>query len=91
MGDFNYPCIHWEEGYADGPEDGDAANFYEVTQDFFLHQHVNFDTHFRGGFRPSQLDLIFSNKDYLVDGLETSHPLGKSDHVVLTWKCRYDH
>ena len=90
MGDFNYPHIHWEEGYADGPEDGDAANFYEVTQDLFLYQHVNFETRFREGFSPSRLDLVFSDKEYLVDGLKTSHPLGKSDHVVLTWRCIYD-
>ena len=55
----------------------------------FLHQHVDFPTRFREGCTPSQLDLVFSNEELMVEELTSSSPLGKSDHVVLTFQYRY--
>ena len=89
MGDFNYPHIQWEDGYVEGPENSDSSRFFDVTQSLFLYQHVSCDTRFRDGCSPSRLDLIFTNREYLVDGMQCRQPIGKSDHAVLTWKCVY--
>ena len=89
MGDFNFSSICWEDGVVDGLEDCEAARFFDVTQNAFLYQHVNTDTRYREGHTPSRLDLVFTSREYLVNELEPSHPLGKSDHIVLTWKCVY--
>ena len=59
------------------------ASFFDVTQDLFLKQHVDFNTRFREGNEPSMLDLIFT--DSMIENLKSIGPLGKSDHVVLVW------
>ena len=84
MGDFNYGQIDWKDGSVKGMPDSPAARFADATRDLFLHQHVDFPTRFREGCNPSQLDLVFSNDEMMVDELTSSSPLGKSDHVVLT-------
>ena len=88
MGYFNYGQIDWEAGVVDGPEDSDAASFHEMAQDLFLFQHVHFPR-FRDGCTPSRLDLVFSAEELMVDNMEVSSPVGKSDHVVLSWVFRY--
>ena len=90
MGDFNFPHIQWQNGYVEGADQSEATHFFEATQNAFLSQHVGVVTRFREGCVASRLDLIFTNREYLVDELEASQPLGKSDHVVLTWKCTYN-
>ena len=35
---------------------------------------------------PSRLDLVFTSEETMIDEVISSSPLGKSDHVVLTWK-----
>ena len=89
MGDFNYPQIDWGSGKVERPEDSCQALFYETIQDLFWVQHVNVHTRFREGTNPSQLDLVFTNQEYLIDEVETNAPLGKSDHMVLTWSYRF--
>ena len=89
MGDFNFPQIDWSVGKVDGPEDSSQAQFYEVVQDLFLAQHVDFPTRFRNGQSPSQLDLVLTKHEYAIDEVEASAPLGKSDHLVLTWTYQY--
>ena len=69
----------------DNVDGSHAATFFDTTQDLYLCQHVSFNTRFRIGCRPSRLDLIFSNEEHMVDNLQSNQPLGKSDHVVLTW------
>ena len=89
MGDFNYGQIDWEGGSVSGQEFSDAARLFEGTQELFLYQHVNFPTRYREGCRPSQLDLVFSTEELMVDNLVASSPLGKSDHIVLSWDFIY--
>ena len=91
MGDFNYGHINWEDGSIKGMPDSAASRFAETTGDLFLYQHVDFPTRFREGCVPSQLDLVFSNDELMVDELASSSPIGKSDHVVLTWHYYYKH
>ena len=71
MGDFNYPNINWDDGVF-GSRD---ADFYEVLQDCFLHQHVSFPT--RG---ENILDLVLCNVPNMVDNVGSYGKLGNSDH-----------
>ena len=89
MGDFNYTSINWEDGSVCGSEQSDASQFFEATQDLYLYQHVHFPTRFREGCHPSRLDLVFSSEEHMVDAMTEREPLGKSDHVVLTWNFHY--
>ena len=43
-------------------------------------------TRVREGNTPSVLDYILMNEEDLVERTEYEAPVGKSDHVVLTWK-----
>ena len=86
---FNYPQINWPKGFVGGADESEPAQFYDTTQNALLHQHVDFDTRYRDGCASSLLDLVFTNREYLVDEVEANQPLGKSDHVVLMWKCVY--
>ena len=85
MGDFNCPAIDYNAGLvAAGPTSIDAR-FYEKTQDLLLVQNVTENTRFRSGSVPSKLDYVFTNEENLIDQVSYEEPLGKSDHVVLTW------
>ena len=84
MGDFNYPDTDWATWNV-GSEDSAEAKILNCFQDNYLYQHVDRPTRIRGCDRPSVLDLILSNDDYVTD-LEYQSKLGKSDHVVLTFK-----
>lgn len=89
IGDFNYPQIDWNKGKVEGPDDSSQVQFYDTVQDLFWVQHVDFPTRFRIGQTPSQLDLVFTKHEYAVDQIEARAPLGKSDHVVLTWDYQF--
>ena len=89
MGDFNYGQVDWDTGFVPGPENSDAMKFYEKTQDLLLYQYVDMPTRYREGCHPSMLDLVFSTEELMVDNLVASSPLGKSDHVLLTWDFIY--
>ena len=85
MGDFNCPAIDYNLGLvATGPTSIDAKLF-EKTQDLLLIQNVTENTRFRSGYAPSKLDYVFTNEDNLIDQVDYEEPLGKSDHVLLTW------
>jgi len=51
-----------------------------------LFQHVHEFTRFRNGQQPSCLDYVFTSEDNVLQDLQYQSPLGKNDHVVLTWK-----
>lgn len=89
MGDFNYGEIDWENEVTCGPDDSDASKFLEVVQDLYLSQHVHQPTRFREGQMPSRLDLVLTNDKNMVDNIEIGEPLGKSDHVVITWDFKF--
>ena len=82
----NYGSIDWTTGSVSGPEGNDAARFYDATQDLFLCQHVESPTRYRHGCVPSVLDLVFTSNEYDIDEVRYFEPLGKSDHVVLSWE-----
>ena len=83
LGDFNFPEIDWMKYLIKGSDISLPANCFDITQDLFLKQHVDFNTRFREGNESSMLDLIFTNEDYMIENLRSIAPLGKSDHVGL--------
>ena len=84
MGDFNYPGIDWDKWITSGDRtDSKEYKFLECVQDNFLYQHVIKPTRWRGDDTPNTLDLILTNEENMVTGLEYQSPLGKGDHCVL--------
>jgi len=90
MGDFNYKDINWEHWTSEAPETCNSHEFIEAARDSFLYQHVNFYTRFRNSQQPSVLDLVFSTDKLLINNLQHYSPIGKSDHVVITFNIDCD-
>jgi len=80
-GDFNFPTINWSTYTATGSSL--AADFIEFLLNASLTQHINFPTRYRGDDRPSTLDLVITDSNNNVAHIGSSHPLGKSDHIVI--------
>ncbi|XP_060606940.1 uncharacterized protein LOC132759227 [Ruditapes philippinarum] len=85
MGDFNYRDIDWKHWISSAPENHVSHEFIEAVRDSYLHQNIEFYTRYRNGQRPSTLDLVFSSEELLVNNIEHFSPLGKSDHIVITF------
>jgi len=85
MGDFNYPSIDFCSHSVSSGLASDAFQFFDKCQELCLFQHVYEPTQFRDGQLPSCLDYVFTDEDNLVHDLQYRTPVGKSDHVVLTW------
>ena len=88
LGDFNLPQIDFVRHDVDAAEGSFPVNFFDKTQDMFLHQHVSFNTRYRDGNRPSLLDLIFTNEIGMVENLTEDPPMGASDHIGMLWNFR---
>ena len=87
LGDFNYPAINFKTNTVSLGSMSDASKFYEKCQDLCLFQHVHQETRFHDGQCPSCLDYrpIFTDEDNLIQHLQYLPPLGKSDHILLSW------
>ena len=85
MGDYNYGQIKWNSGTVTGSEESDQAKFLDTVQELLLYQHVGVPTRYRDGHTPSMLDLVFTDEENRINEIQVSQPLGKSDHVVLSW------
>ena len=85
MGDFNFPDIDYEHGLVKAGPNAAASRFFGETQDLFLIQHVHTATRFRERQEPSTLDYVFTDEENLIEHINISSPLGKSDHAVLEW------
>ena len=88
-GDFNMPEIDWIDETTLSNPNHQASVFMECLRDCFLFQHVKLPTHQRSNQAANILDLILTNEEGMVDGLQYNAPLGKSDHVMLNFifKC----
>ncbi|XP_065895972.1 uncharacterized protein [Dysidea avara] len=60
--------------------------FLSLLDDLFITQHVTFPTRYRNDQTPSILDLILSTYQHEVTDLTSLPPLGKSDHVVISFE-----
>ena len=73
---------------------GISSRLFHLVQEEDWTQHVREPTRYRAGQRPSLLDLVLTNESHLVDRIQISEPLGKSDHAVLEfdflcyWTCK---
>lgn len=52
---------------------------------YYLYQKVEQPTHSHGNQTPNTLDLVFTNKDGMVDIVKMRSPLGKSHHALLSF------
>ena len=86
VGDFNYPEILWETESTRTQPDHDAAVFLDTCKDAYLIQHQSENTRYRHNQKPSLIDLVLSNKEELVENIDTCAGLGKSDHCTLIIK-----
>ena len=80
----------WDEGVSAG---GFSSCLFHLVQEEDCAQHVREPTGYRAEQRPSLLDLVFTYESHLVDRIQISELLGKSDHTVLEfdflcyWPC----
>ena len=56
-----------------------------MTNDMYLYQHVTEPTRFRKD-QCSLLDYVFTGEEDIIGDMKYQVPIGKSDHVCLTWK-----
>ena len=85
-GDFNLPSINWINGFGYGatPTEQDKQQpFLNCLSELSLHQIVDQPTRYRLFQRPTILDLVILNDKSLVQSIDYSPPLGKSDHLTI--------
>lgn len=90
MGDFNFPNINWDNMTTNTQNiNADDYKFVEYVQDNYWYQHVKEATRWRENEEPHILDLVFTNEADMIENISYLSPLGKSDHVVITFlfKC----
>lgn len=80
-GDFNYPHIDWKNL---NNNSGTEQAFIDYLQDLFLQQSVTKPTRNLNGQSKTLLDIILTNDDNILQNIQHSAPLGKSDHDVGT-------
>ena len=85
MGDMNYPDIDFLNNMVNAGEHAASSKLFEKTQDLFLHQHVTNVTRIRSDQTPSILYYVFTDDRNLIDEIDYLAPLGKSDHLFLSW------
>jgi len=89
MGDFNLPEVDFNSSSVQG-SCSFAGRVCDCVLDNFWKQHVTHCTRFRDGQTPSCLDWILTDNPDIVDELTYEEPIGKSDHVCLSWDMSFD-
>ena len=82
-GDFNAPKICWKTDYA--PPKSFGSDLIQFLREMTLKQHIRDPTRVREGQNPSVLDLVITKFQHDVNNIETSAPIAKSDHLVVTF------
>ena len=85
MGNFNFKEIDWINLQVNASDQHLATVFFDTVQDLYLVQHVKKPTRHREGQKSSLLDLVLTNKEYMVENLQNIAPMGKSDHDGILW------
>ena len=88
MGDFNFPSIDWDLEHSLNAQE---QSFLERVSETGLNQMVHEPTRFRGGQRPSLLDLLLVSDENLIRNTEIMAPFGKSDHATIETSIRNKH
>ena len=81
VGDFNAPEVNWQEEHA--PQGTFGSRLLDAVQNGAIVQHVDDNTRWREGQRPTKLDLVLTKGTNDIRDLEIAAPLGKSDHAVI--------
>ena len=84
-GDFNMPHINWSTRSVTSNNVFDGT-FLSLLDDLFIIQHITFPTRYRNNQTSSVLDLILSIDQYAVSNVTSLPPLGKSDHIVISFE-----
>ncbi len=82
-GDFNHPEVDWQNGCTNTNDDHKAKKFLDTIYDCYLIQHVDEPTHWRCDQEPTLIDLVLTNEEGMVNGIDYLPPLGKSHHSGL--------
>ncbi|BHF58298.1 Prenylcysteine oxidase-like [Sparganum proliferum] len=86
MGDFNAPCIQWNDIHAKCSKNAFDYRLLKTTLEALLTQRVLFPTRARGGQQASYLDLVFTKDPDSIDEVYYLPPLGRRNHAVLLWE-----
>jgi endonuclease/exonuclease/phosphatase family metal-dependent hydrolase len=89
LGDFNAHGIDWSLQTCNADADTFSKLLCDASNELGLFQHVFEPTRMLGN-QFSTLDLILSSNQLDVDNLEYLPPIGKSDHMVLTFRWMRD-
>ncbi|KAA0200510.1 hypothetical protein HAZT_HAZT010703 [Hyalella azteca] len=92
MGDFNFPELDWNTEKSEAGPAHPATVFLRATKDAFLLQHQKLPTRYRVGQKANVLDLVFTNRDDMINDVTTTAGVGKSDHflLIINVNCDYD-
>ena len=85
MGDLNPEIDYKGEVVAAGDTDPPTL-FFNKTQELCLFQHISDVTRVRQNQTPTIFEYVFTDQENLIDSVAYEAPLGKIDHMVLTWE-----
>ena len=86
FGDFNLPGIDWKSWSSPISNINHIENkFIECARDCYLFQHITEPTRLRGTDQPSTLDLVFTSEENMIEKVEITAPLGRSDHSIINF------
>ena len=93
VGDINLPKVDWKQGIVIKPENSTdkwlnmQSEFLDlfITKGFswFIEEQKTRIRNVNGSLQQSTLDQVFTNNTGLVNNVEITAPLGKSDHVSM--------
>ncbi|XP_076466007.1 uncharacterized protein LOC143297493 [Babylonia areolata] len=83
MGDFNFPQVIWAEERSEERHNHAATKFLKATRDAYLIQHQKEPTRYREGEKSNVVDVIFTNREDMVEETRTIAGIGNSDHFAL--------
>ena len=83
VGDFNFPEIDWSNWMTTTNENHNSFRFLECLRDNHLEQFVNQPTRWRDLEPGNVLDLVLADSVDLINNLEITTRIGKSDHLCI--------
>ena len=92
IGDFNFLKIYCETLTVNKSETNPVFHFVEGIRDNFLCQYIDSFKRFRDGQDPSCFDLLFTDKDEIIDNIKIGDTLGANGHVSIVFDvlCKFE-
>ena len=91
VGDFNFPEVDWNNEESSKNDQHKSTRFLTCVQSNYMTQLVTAPTHYRGSQNPTLVDLILTNEEEFVNDIKTYPPLGKSHHLLLSFRIEAYH